>query len=247
MSYNSALDELFLADRANNVVRVSHLRDGPCDLRDVYNVPNCNVLGVCHMRHSDTLLVCCSEQNKGWLVALSRIRSEWREAQREMTDPPVWAMISCELSDSRALVGEYNSKYMELFRVESGPHIARVRRIHVPEEFRCFAATFEKVTLVAMSYDSDVVLNSLNDDRLEELSRITLRDPYHLLWLSDRLLAVGDAEKSVTEIQVTDLGLERRRQLFSPDNGFRFWSWCAVDGGLAFFDWKSKDILRYKF
>ena len=35
MSYNSARDELFLADYANNVVRAMRVRDNAGDLRDV--------------------------------------------------------------------------------------------------------------------------------------------------------------------------------------------------------------------
>ena len=131
MSYNSARDELFLADYANNVVRAMRLRDNAGDLRDVNraNTASPSVGSVCHMSDSDTLLVCSTQ----WLVALSRNGSEWREAQRVQTDGS--GRISCALSDSRVLIGEFNSIYMELFRVESGPRIARIHRIHVPETY----------------------------------------------------------------------------------------------------------------
>ena len=105
MSYNSARDELFLADKENSVVRAMRVRDNAGDLRDVYRAPHDtepSIYSVCHMSDSDTLLVCSYERGpdgKGakWLVALSRNGSEWREAQRVQTDG--MGVISCALSD----------------------------------------------------------------------------------------------------------------------------------------------------
>ena len=139
MSYNSARDELFLVDYANNVVRAMRVRDNAGDLRDVYKAPHDTsplVWSVCHMSDSDTLLVCSREYGPdvnyaNWLVALSRNGSEWREANRVQTDRMGWNC--CALSDSRVLIG--NSTYMELFRVEGGQRIARVHRIHVPQQY----------------------------------------------------------------------------------------------------------------
>ena len=157
MSYNSACDELFLADYANNVVRAMRVRDNAGDLRDVYrgtlHDTSPNVLSVCHMSDSDTLLVCSREKGQDrklayWLVALSRNGSEWREAQRVQTDGR--GQISCALSDSRVLIGEPYSTYMELFRVESGPRIARVHPIHVPEKYLWFSATCGNDMLVPL-------------------------------------------------------------------------------------------------
>ena len=67
MSYNSALDELFLAERDNGVVRAMRVRDNAGDLRDVYRAPQ--IWSVCHMSDSDTLLVCLGEYGpgRGWL------------------------------------------------------------------------------------------------------------------------------------------------------------------------------------
>ena len=182
MSYNSARDELFLADIANKVVRAMRVRVNAGDLRDVYRAPHDTstysyIRSVCHMSDSDTLLVCSTERGPDrkfakWLVALSRNGSEWREAQRVQTDGE--GEISCALSDSRVLIcgSEIGgSTYMELFRVESvhrihvpelysyfsatcgsDTRIARVHRIHVPEAFQWFSATCGSDTLVAMSY-----------------------------------------------------------------------------------------------
>ena len=68
MSYNSARDELFFADNANNVVRAMRVRDNADDLRDsvwcrvgLYTAQHDTsqlVWSVCHMSESDTLLVC---------------------------------------------------------------------------------------------------------------------------------------------------------------------------------------------
>ena len=255
MSYNSARDELFLADYANNVVRAMRLRDKTGDLRDVYRAPHYMspyIRSVCHMSHSDTLIVCSEEERSDvkytdWLVALSRNGSEWREAQRVQTDGI--GRITCALSDSRVLIG--NSTYMELFRVESGPRIARVHRIHVPEEFRWFSATCGIDTLVAMCYRSDqsVHLHRLRGDRLEELARIQLKQPSLLLWLADRLLVADSDEKShaVIELEVSDTRLERRRELIATSENINMYRLCAMTDGLAIFDLNCRNILHYSF
>ena len=260
MSYNSARDELFLADDNNEVVRAMRVRDNAGDLRDVYRVPQKKsqfIYSVCHMSDSDTLLVCSAERgpdgnNARWLVALSRNGSEWRETQRVQTDG--MGLISCALSDSRVLIGQYFSTYMELFRVESGPRIARVHRIHVPEEYHWFSATCGSDTLVAMSYtkkswlpnsDNSVRVHRLRGDRLEELARIQLKSPKYLLWLADRLLV--DESNSVIELEVSDTRLQRRRELIATSENINVFRLCAVNDGVAIFDFKSKDILHYSF
>ena len=127
MSYNSARDELFLADMGNGVVRAVRMRDNAGDLRDVYRTQHdTQMWSVCHMSDSNTLLVCSHGNYAYWLVALSRNGSEWREAQRVQTDRG--GDISCVLSDSRVLIGMLGTTYMELFRVESGPRFAHSLR-----------------------------------------------------------------------------------------------------------------------
>ena len=265
MSYNSARDELFLADFANEVLRAMRVRDNVGDLRDVYRAPHDTspyIYSVCHMSDSDTLLVCWSEygpdrKRANWLVALSRNGSEWREAQRVQTDGQ--GVISCALSDSRVLIGEDDSTYMELFHVKRGPRIARVHRIHVPEKYRWFSATCGSDTLVAMSYpneyiptaDNSVRVHRLRGDRLEELARIQLKSPRYLLWLADRLLvADSDEEKqshAVIELEVSDTRLERRRELIATSENIRVQRLCAVNDGLAIFDYNTRDIKHYLF
>ena len=209
MSYNSARDELFFADYANKVVRAMHVRDNAGDLLDVYRAPHDTdprVLSVCHMSDSDTLLVCSLEcglnqKRAYWLVALSRNGSEWREAHHVQIDGE--GQISCALSDSRVLIGvedlhQLDSQYMELFRVESGPLIARVHRIHTHECYSSFSAMCGSDTLVAMTYpdqDQSVRIHRLLSDRLEELSRIMMNNPDNLLWLADRLI-VSDFDEN---------------------------------------------------
>ena len=255
MSYNSARDELFLADRINGVVRAMRVRDNAGDLRDVYRAPF--VCSVCHMSDSDTLLVCSWQlgpdlKSAKWLVALSRNGSEWREAQRVQTDGEGY--ISCALSDSRVLIGGTNSTYMELFRVESGPRIARVHRIHVPEQYFYFSATCGSDTFVAICYpktdeipngDNSVRVHRLRGDRLEDLARIQLIEPSLLLWLADRLL-VADLN-AVIELEMSDTRLERRRELIATSENIRVDRLFAVNDGLAIFDLNSRDILHYSF
>ena len=188
------------------------------------------------------------------LVALSRNGSEWREAQRMQTDGKGY--ISCALSDSRVLIGDcVNSTYMELFRVESGPRIERVRRIHVPAKYVSFSATCGSDTLVAMSYqnnnDYSVRVHRLRGDRLEERARIQLKWPYYLLWLTDRLLVADyDSEKNshaVIELEVSDTRLERCRELIATSENISVSRLCAVNDELAIFDYNTRDILHYSF
>ena len=214
MSYNSARDDLFLADDSNKVVRAIRVRDNtpaattPARqrLRDVYRAPHdlCGVCGVtrlcsvCHMSGSDTLLVSSTERGARWLVALTRNDSEWREAQRVQTD--VSGGISGPLSGSRVLIGEWSSKRMELFHLDSGPRIALVRSIHVREQYLSFSATCGSDTRVAISYrkDQSVRVHRLDGNQLKELARIKLKWPDRLLWLSDRLL-VADFDREAIE------------------------------------------------
>ena len=266
MSYNSARDELFLADNNKKVVRAMRVRDNAGDLREVYRAPHDTsslLCSVCHMSDSDTLLVCSKERgpdmnNASWLVALSRNGSEWREAQRLQTDGV--GVISCVLSDSRVLIGEWRSKRIELFRVKSTwflmgmRRIARVHRIHVPEEYYWFSATCGSDTVVAMSYpytDHSVRVHRLRGDRLEELAHIQLKRPHYLLLLADRLLVADyDSEKksqAVIELEVSDKRLERRRELIATSENIIVRSLCAMNDGVAIFDLNSRDILHYPF
>ena len=200
MSYNSARESLFLADWANKVVRSMRVRVNACDLRDVYRASHDTsplMWSVCDTSDSNPLLVCSGENNAHWLVALSRNGREWREAHRVQTGR--MGCICCALSGSQVLIGEYDSTYMELFRLESGPRIARVHRIHVPDKYNWFSATCSSDTLVAMSYpllEKLVRVHRLRGDRLEELARIQLKNPFNLLLLAHRLLVADyDIEK----------------------------------------------------
>ena len=254
MSYNSARDELFLADESNGVVRAICVRDAG-DLRDVYRAPHDtdpHIWSVCHMSDSDTLLVCSEERGVRWLVALSRNGIKWREAQRVQTDER--GHISCALSDSRVLIGEWNSKRMELFHVESGPSIARVHLIDVPVEYSYFSATCDSDTLVAMTYrspDNSVRVHRLLDDRLEEIARIELKEPSSLFWLADRLL-VADYDReneshAILELKVSDMRLGRYLQLIATSEKIDVRSLCAVNDELVIFNYNTRDILQYSF
>ena len=278
MCYNSARDELFLADSYNKVVRTIRLHDNTGDLLDVYrgteNDRRPEVSSVCHLSDSDSLLVCSEEhwqnESANWLVLLSREGSEWRETHRVRTAAAVGIMmLCCALSDSRVLVGQWNSKYMELFRVQRSAHIARpllelfrkqndariahVQRISVSEKYRSFSATCGSDTLVAMSFENDksVRVNRLRDNRLEELTRIRLeKRPLYLMCLADRLLVTEWNEKqichAVIEFELSATRLERRRELIAESEGIRVHRWCAVPGGLAIFDYTSRSLLIHK-
>ena len=78
-----------------------------------------------------------------------------------------------------------------------------------------------------------------------------MKFPVRLLWLADRLLVADyDREKdshAVIELEVSDTRLERRRELIATSENIRVSSLCAVNDGVAIFDFKSKDILHYSF
>ena len=99
--------------------------------------------------------------------------------------------------------------------------------------------------------DKSVRLHRLRGDRLEELARIQLKAPDYLLWLADRLLVADyDSEKkshAVIELEVSDTRLERRRELIATSDNINVSRLCAVNDGLAIFDYNSRDILHYSF
>lgn len=267
MIYNSAFDELFFADCQNGVVRALLLYQNASGLRDVYKVKGGNLNSVCHMCDSDTLLVCLHEQNSHWLVALKRNGILFRL----LTNPPlIWSDtdrvqtggeggICCALSESRVLIGAFDSMYMELFRVYmSGdfyriPRVQQLNRIPIHENYTSFCVTTssDSDTLVAMSYESknEVRVNRLRDDRLDELARIRLQTPGPLVWLGDRLIATewhaNTSSNSITELEVSGTRIERRRQLFAPDDKIVVWRWCAVDGGFAIVESNSQSIMHF--
>ena len=259
MSYNSARDELFLADDNNRVVREIHVRDNVDDLRDVYrgtlHDTSPNVSSVCHMSDSDTLIVCSKEKGPdqkvaNWLVALRRNGSEWREAQRVQTEGEGW--ICCALTDSRVLIGQYNSTYMELFRVEGGSIIERAC-IRVSEKYDWFSTRCNIDTLVAKTYpftDQSVRVYRLRGDQLEELSRIQLNYPRGVLWLADRFLVTDwdNEKKSLDKKELEMIGTRFTScKLIATSEKIVAYRWCAVDDALAMFDWNSKDLTTHLF
>ena len=237
-----------------------HLRDNAVDLLDVYKVSADNenttpiICSVCHMRDTDTLLVCSVEvsmtSSNQWLVALSRNGSDWSEAHRVQIQGTGKLCGSFALSDSRVLVGEYGSMYMELFRVESGPRVAHISRIQLLEHYLDFSATSGSDTLVATCFKTDkwVRVYRLLGDRLEELSRIRFKkkEPYALLWLDDRILLVATQNADSSTIIALELvGTQlKRRHKFNPCNVYR---WCAANNGLAIVEFPSQDLLHFSF
>ena len=94
MSYNSARDELFLADRDTRVVHAMRVRDNAGDLRDVYRASQDMspfLKSVCHMSVSDTLLVCSGDY---FLVALSRNGSVLLPSRSQYCLPPANLLVT---------------------------------------------------------------------------------------------------------------------------------------------------------
>ena len=207
MTYNSVDEELFFVNGLDDSLVSTGLHIG--DPSDVYN--DLTVFSMCHVSDPNTLLVCSNANGFSWILALVRGHEcdwpAWHEVHRMQTDKK--ASICCTLSDSRVLVGKRDSAYMELFRVNSGPRIAFVHRIHVYDKYMSFSATNGSDTLVAMSYsDQSVHVHRLCGYLLEELSRVQLEQSfeYELLWLGDRL-AVVEFNKDTRSHLVTEFGI----------------------------------------
>ena len=80
-------------------------------------------------------------------------------------------------------------EFMEqLFRVQISLRIARLNRIHMPEQNKWFSATCNSDTLVAMSCEQDqsVRLHRLHSDQLEEPLVLVQWGPRN--WLANLIL-----------------------------------------------------------
>ena len=101
---------------------------------------------------SDELFL--ADRNNG-VVRVMRVRdnaSDLRDVYRAPHDTLTYKFYNECKYNERVLIGQPTSPYMELFRVESGPRIALVYRIHVLEVYHWFPATCGSDTLVAMTY-----------------------------------------------------------------------------------------------
>ena len=249
MSYNSKLDELFLADNSNHVVRTLHLRGNSGELRDIYtrngNAQETSfyIFNVCYMNATDTLLVCMRESLDNWLITLCRNGKEWTEAQRLQTEETGWMCSSVD--KSRVLIGGHNSTYLELLLVDSGHCITLVNRIYLKDRYKWFSAQTVGTALVALSCDDQSVrVNRLNGTQLDELARIKLNKPLQLLWLADRLLVTENNSKTVIWLEVGDSLTTHRCELIA-ESEIEIASWCAVDEGMVIFDYKPKTLLYF--
>ena len=258
LSYNSARDELFLADFMNEWVRVIECATAPATCATCTVVTSTR--SVCYMSDSDTLLVCSLEKVErpdqkwaNWLVALSREGSEWREAQRVRIDGD--GHMCCALSDSRVLVGEWDSTYMELFRVESGPIlIARLCRIDVPKKYRQFQRderqrhargdVTTRLTSRCGCFDCAARARSRNS---RASSWSSLR--HFCGSMIDCSSPNGTATSNRTPSQSSKWAARDSNAAANSSIAARInvLSWCAVDDGLAIFDANSRDLLVYSW
>ena len=265
MSHNSHRDELFLVECMEDysiLLRTISLHSNSGDLQDVFTITERgtkpDVRSVCHMSDSVSLLVCYTEYPRNvetvivdraqhWLVALSRRGNEWRETPCVQTERV--GLMCCALADSRVLVGEWRSKYLEMFRVENGPRIAHVHRISVPEEYKRFTAICINEVLIAMSFEKSqtIRVHRLDCDKLVELSRIQVNQPCDVLWLADRFFVTewnaDQKSHSVLELKLRDGLLEQSRELIHNSDSINVFQWCAVNNGLAIYDDNKKELL----
>lgn len=258
IGYNSARDELFYADFANNMLRMIHLR-GDDKVHDVHKVHQQEVVrSICHMPVSDTLLLLfydktpdeINENNVLWLVSMTRSGDGWREALRVKTDDD--AGYRCfTLSDSRVLVGGHYSSKCVLYRIVNGSQISQIATITAPVKYEKMAAAFINEEIVAMICKDDSLRTYRLDERnqLVEIGRIQLKNPADLMWFSGRLLVAESNEVtksySISEFAVSGSNLERRRQLTNSCIDMK--GWCAVDNGFVIFNYESRELMHYSF
>ena len=273
MSYKADSEELFLADEPSPKVRTinMHANQGSREMPIVYenNSNENNMRGfhnVCHINDPETLLVCWSESNTNnyWLAALRRSRDEgegkWREKKRLRIENTIIYWIDCfALSKSRVLIGEHNSKYMELFRIHSNdPIIKSANRIEVPEEYNYFSARdgSEGEVLVAMSYKNMIVkVHLLDSNKLKTVASILMYQypnirgyqhkkdkPGRLLWVgSSRLLVM--CKRHVVILNYSCVGNKHKLEKTIDVDFLKVVKWCALDDGLVIYD--SSGIQQY--
>ena len=131
---------------------------------------------VCHISDSDPLLVCSYEkgpdqQSANWWHSFATATNGARLSK--------WSSKEMDVSVARwVLIGQTDSTFIELFRVESGLRIATDtdRRIDVREKYFWYSATYDSDTLVAISYRTNISVrvHRLREDRLQELAYIQL-------------------------------------------------------------------------
>lgn len=267
MSFNSMRDELFLADKNANAVHSLRLpvKESIPDLQKITRSPtqrkshswNEEVWSACHIADTDTLLVCVGKwapQFGKWLLAMRRKDSEWVKTEFRVETKGLGNII-CPLNDAQVLIGQRDSTYMELFRVDSDSRINRVHRIHLSEVFSAFAATYGYGSdiLVALSNreDRSVRLHRLRGDRFafEELSRVQLKLPDHLLWFNQHLLVTDWVEEThshaISVLDVNGLRLGKCRELIPYTTRVNVSSWVVVPDGLAIFDCNARELQFY--
>lgn len=202
-----------------------------------------------------TLLVCAKTfGEKNLIVALHRSGSEWRESHQLVNTEASGSnpMISCALNNSKVLIGESDSKYMELFKVESGPKIVRFDRITLTEQYSRLSATTGSETLVALSYvhSNEVRVYRLLGTELKIQASAQVQNPRHVLWVADRLLIDEwhdeSRSHSVYEMELSETQLVRKRELIPASEKVNVYSWCAVGDDLAIFEFVSKAISHYQ-
>lgn len=97
--------------------------------------------------------MCLGDQNKRMLAALGEMETSGAKKLMEAVAESR-PLITSALRVSRVLIGQCGSKYMELFRVDSGRRIEHLHRITITSVNESFAATVTCVNdiLVAMTY-----------------------------------------------------------------------------------------------
>ena len=152
----------------------------PQAICEVYKATFMFMWSACHMSHSDTRLICSCQTNLSGTRQVCHVscgaepHRQWREAHRMQSKQTEgnrssfagWVTLECSSATitQRKYVYTririyilvhiyiYIYIYMELFRVESGPCIARANRTCMPEKYKRFFATCRSDMLVAMCY-----------------------------------------------------------------------------------------------
>ena len=255
MCAGASANELFLADYANEVLRIFDVRTGQLDARDVYRcAARESPTGVAYSAHTDTLFVAtlCGI-NTHTVRSFARTNAEWRECHRLDLSANSHPRVSlCALSDGSLVFGViYSSAELQMFAVDDSRAMQTRARIRLPAAhcgFDAQLAAGETRLAVALYTPQRVVgFFRVAGDRSEELARCPLECYMRPLFCRDSLLAfVRTSDGNVVqELGIEGGRLEPRRVLSSLHN-FIGACWCIVnDSLLAAWDLEQDTLTTY--
>ena len=266
--YDAEAEELFMAAKGNRTVNVLCPAAADSPPRPVYTAQApAELSSVCLVRPTGTLLVAnFADQNRKnkvqfSMVALSRDAQQWRQQSAlqvffEMKQYACEGSTLCELANSTVLIGALWSRQLFVVSLTPTHRLTLLRELQTPEQYTSVSSAVQiERTLVALTLTTGVVnviisLNRLMEDRLEQLSQLTLEGASWqsaVLWAGEHLLlSDSDAQGlAIVELDTSRTPLARTTELLPREVDLRIGCWCADGERVCVWDADSKDILVY--